>query len=161
MGKEIAKIQHLKFDNAAFIPIVIDILNEGKTATIALKGWSMRPFLEHERDKGVLSKPLKPFCVGDVVLAETYPKHYVLHRIVSINGENVTLLGDGNLLPEYCKIKDIKAFAVGFYRKGRNTLDATNGKKFRIYSKIWMKLTPIRRYLLFAYRIWIKLFGAI
>ncbi len=121
----------------------------------------MRPFLEDNRDKALLAKA-KDIQVGDAVLAETAPKHYVLHRIIKIQGETVTLRGDGNLGTEVCRVNDVHGIALGFYRKGRTKIDKTSGVKWRTYSHIWMALYPIRRYLLAGYRrIWIPLFGPI
>jgi hypothetical protein len=108
----------------------------------------MRPFLEDQRDKALLIAA-RPPRVGDVVLAEILPRHFVLHRIIAIDGEKVTLRGDGNLSCETCKLSDVKATALGFYRKGREKLDSTDGRKWRIYSWLWTRLYPIRRYLLF------------
>ena len=90
------------------------------------------------------------FAQGDAVLAEIAKGSFVLHRIIAIDGDDVTLRGDGNLNNEYCKIIDIRAKAIGFYRKGRNKLDSTDGCKWRIYSWWWTRLYSIRRYLLFA-----------
>ena len=121
----------------------------------------MRPFLEDGRDKALLTLPKNP-QVGDPVLAEISPGRYVLHRIVKIEGEQVTLLGDGNLVCEHCRLKDIKAGVVGFYRKGRDTLDPLTGRKWQLYSALWTRLYPIRRYLLAAYRrMWMPIFGPI
>ena len=83
-------------------------------------------------------------------LAEVSPKHFVLHRIVDIDGDKITLRGDGNLGDEHCLASDIRAKAVGFLRKGRTTPDLTTGRKWRLYSWFWTRLYPIRRYLLFA-----------
>ena len=47
----------MQFENALFLPQVAKFLEEGHTVTIGLKGYSMRPFLEHNRDKALLSKP--------------------------------------------------------------------------------------------------------
>ncbi len=153
--------KELQIENRKFLPEVIKLLNEGHTVTLLLKGFSMRPFLEDNRDKALLAKA-KDIQVGDAVLAETAPKHYVLHRIIKIQGDTVTLRGDGNLGTEVCRINDIHGLAIGFYRKGRTKIDKTNGIKWRTYSHIWMALYPIRRYLLAAYRrIWIPLFGPI
>ena len=59
-------------------------------------------------------------------------------------------------------LADIKASVIGFYRKGRRGLDRTDGRKWRTYSRIWLFLSPVRRYLLGFYRrIWIKFFGPI
>lgn len=153
--------KELQIENHKFLPEVIKLLEEGHTVTLQLRGFSMRPFLEDNRDKALLAKA-KDIQVGDAVLAETAPKHYVLHRIIKIQGETVTLRGDGNLGTEECHVNDVHGYVIGFYRKGRTKLDKTNGIKWRTYSHIWMTLYPIRRYLLAAYRrIWIPLFGPI
>lgn len=149
----------MKFANSEFLPEVVKMLNEGHTVTLRLRGFSMRPFLEDRRDKVLLTKAINPQR-GDAVLAEVGHHHYVLHRIIDIQGNHVTLRGDGNLGVEQCTIADIKGFAVGFYRKGRTKLDPTNGMKWRIYSSLWTTLYPIRRYLLAFYRrIWLKMFN--
>ena len=159
-GKEI-KIQEIQFANAILLPEIVKMLNEGHTVTLRLKGFSMRPFLEDGRDKALLTKPTNP-KVGDPVLAEIAPKHFVLHRIIEINGDDVTLRGDGNLGTENCKLKDVQGAVIGFYRKGRETLDHTDGRKWRVYSWLWTRLYPIRRYLLAFYRrIWIPVLGTI
>lgn len=158
MSKGNIKVVEKQFNNAVLIPEITRILNEGHTVTLLLKGFSMRPFLENGRDKALLVKPGN-IKVGDPVLAEIEPLHFVLHRIIKIDGENVVLKGDGNLSNEYCKIKDIKGAVIGFYRKGRTKLDRTDGMKWRFYSFIWMNLSPIRRYLLaFHRRIWLRIF---
>ena len=138
-------IKTVQMANAILLPEVVRLLNDGHTVTLPLRGYSMRPFLEDGRDK-----------------AEIFPKHYVLHRIVAIDGDHVTLRGDGNLATESCRLADIKATAIGFYRKGRQTLDSVDSKKWRTYSRLWTFLFPIRRYLLaFHRRIWLKLFKPI
>lgn len=139
-------------DNSILLPFVVSELeqNPGKTITLPLRGRSMRPFLEDDRDKALLTLATHP-RVGDAVLAEISEKRYVLHRIIAIDGKQVTLRGDGNLSDEHCRLCDIKAIALGFYRKGRSRLDSTQGRKWRIYSWWWMRLYPIRRYLLFLF----------
>ena len=137
--------------NEVLLPQVVEMHNEGHTVTLALRGRSMRPFLEDGRDKALLVAVKEPPRVGDAVLAEISKGHYVLHRIVQIEGERVTLRGDGNLGTESCRIEDIRALATAFFRKGRNEPDSVKGWKWRIYSWLWMRLLPVRRYLLFAF----------
>lgn len=142
-----------RMPNAELLPFVIEQLEScvGKTVTLPLRGRSMRPFLEDGRDRALLvaAKDVA-INVGDAVLAEVKDKVYVLHRIIAINGSQVTLRGDGNLSNEYCQIKNVKAKAIGFYRKGRSSVDSTESMKWKIYSWWWTRLYPIRRYLLFA-----------
>ena len=149
----------IQFSNAEFLPEVVRLLHEGHTVTLRLRGFSMRPFLEDNRDRAILTMVDHP-KVGDPVLAEVGPRHFVLHRIIKIEGDIVTLQGDGNLGIERCRRQDVQASVIGFYRKGRDTLDLISGRKWKTYSWIWMHLTPVRRYLLAFYRrIWMPLFG--
>lgn len=78
----------IQFENALILPEIVSLLNEGHTVTLQLKGFSMRPFLENNRDKALLVKP-KEIAVGDPVLAEVEPKNYVLHRIIAIEGRRL------------------------------------------------------------------------
>ena len=147
--------------NAILIPEIIKLMNEGHTVTINIKGFSMQPFLENGRDSVLLSQPAK-IRKRSIVLAEIQPGKYVLHRIIKINGNHIVLRGDGNTGTEHCTLRDIKGFAIGFYRKGRKKQDKTSGWKWKLYSIIWCGLFPERKYLLSAYRkIWIRIFGPI
>lgn len=138
---------HATLDNAELLPLVVQMIREGHTVTLPLRGNSMRPFLVHGRDKALLTA-VKTLRVGLPVLAEAGAGHYVLHRIVALDGDSVTLLGDGNLATEHCRRNDVKALAAGFYRKGSTVPDLITSWKWRVYSALWMRLTPFRRYLL-------------
>ena len=151
MPQSDSEIKIIQMRNDVLLPFVVEQLKAGHTATLPLRGRSMRPFLEDGRDKALLQAVDHPH-VGDAVLAELSPGHFVLHRIIGIDGQTVTLRGDGNLNKDpSCTLADIRAKAIGFYRKGRNTLDSTDGRKWRIYSWWWTRLFPIRRYLLFMF----------
>lgn len=144
--------KELTLPNKDFLPRVVSDLEMGHTVKLRLRGFSMRPFLEDRRDSALLTKVTR-IKKGDPVLAETSPGHYVLHRIVKIVGHHIILRGDGNMRCEMCTDKDIKANIIGFYRKGRETLDPIDGWKWRIYSMIWTRLYPIRHYILTIYRV--------
>lgn len=126
----------------------------GDTATINVKGYSMRPFLEHLRDKVIL-KPVKPedLKLHDVVLAEVSKGRYVLHRIIAIDGEKLTLMGDGNLLgTEDCLRSDVCGVATLFIRPNGHTTD-TNDPQYQRNARLWVRLLPIRRWLLSIYKL--------
>lgn len=136
--------------NHILLGMVRDMIREGHTATIPVKGYSMRPFLEHLRDRAVLDAP-HALKVGDAVLAEIAPGHYVLHRIIRIEGDNLTLMGDGNVRgTEECRRQDV-AGVVTHYLRPTRTLSASDARlQWRV--RLWRNLLPVRRYLLFAYR---------
>ena len=63
------KKKELQLANEAFLPEVIQLLNEGHSITLPLRGYSMRPFLEDNRDKALLVKT-QHVQVGDAVLMQ-------------------------------------------------------------------------------------------
>lgn len=144
----------IEVPNDILIAKVKEILDRGATATFRVKGYSMRIFLEHERDLVTLKAPIKEnLRVGDVVLAEDSPRHYVLHRIIERTGNNLVLKGDGNVRgTETCTIDNVIGIVTHFYRKGRQKSDTVEGWKWRTYSKVWLALSPMRRYILAIYR---------
>ena len=141
--------QRKEIPNDILLTAVKEAIREGHTATIIVRGWSMRPFLEHERDK-VLLEGAASYNIGDAVLAEIRPGHYVLHRITKINGEDVTLMGDGNTKgTETCKLTDICGVVKQYIRPRRTICADDPALKRRV--RLWRKLLPIRRFLLLIY----------
>jgi hypothetical protein len=144
--------------NNILIPEIGRLIQDGHTVTILVKGFSMRPFVEHCRDHVVLGIS-KEVSVNDVVLAKVDDR-YVLHRIICKNGDSLTLQGDGVLLAtEHCLTSDVVAKAIAFIRKGRKRADHTDGLKWKTYSFFWLHLTFMRRFLLAFYsHIWLRFF---
>lgn len=137
--------------NEILLGMVRDAIREGHTATIWVKGFSMRPFLEHLRDKVLLAPVTRPLAEGDAVLAEITPNQYVLHRIIGIDGDNLTLMGDGNLRgTEQCKVQDVAGIVTEYIRPKRS-FKADDPKLVRRV-KLWRKLLPCRRLLLLVYK---------
>lgn len=136
--------------NRVLLGLARDMIREGHTATISVKGYSMRPFLEHQRDCVILDAP-NNLKVGDAVLAETTPDHYVLHRIIDIQGDDITLMGDGNLRGiEHCKRQYVAGVVTHYIRPNR-TLQANDPVLMRRI-RLWRRLKPVRRYLLLVYK---------
>ena len=128
------------------------MVGEGVSVTLPVNGRSMLPFIIGGRESVILQKPEK-LKVGDVVLASIPPHgRYVVHRIINISGDKVTLMGDGNLVgTEHCTLADVKA-------KATHVVDAKEHRHY-LYApwrcraaKAWWHLLPIRRYLLFIYK---------
>ena len=111
----------------------------------------MRPFLEHLRDRVQLA-PWTALAVGDAVLAEIAPGHFVLHRIIKIEGEQLTLMGDGNIRgTEQCTVNDVCGLVLQYIRPNGHILQADDPRLKR-QIKLWRRLLPIRRLLLFIYK---------
>lgn len=143
----------IKVENHLFFTQISRMFREEgrKSVTFTVYGVSMHPFLGSGRDKVILVPPQAP-QTGQVVLAEISPKVYALHRIIKIEGEKITMQGDGNplhLTEEFTADK-IVGTASGFIRKGK--LVSTDSHLWRCYSATWKLAKPMRRYLLAFYR---------
>lgn len=144
-----SQAQRREMPNAILLGLARDVIRDGHTAIINVKGYSMRPFLEHCRDKVKLAPPHE-LKVGDAILAEISPDHYVLHRIIRLEGDNITLMGDGNIRgQEHCTRKDVAGIVIEYIRPNR-VIPASDPKLIR-HIRLWRRLLPIRRWLLVLY----------
>ena len=123
---------------------VAAVLEEGREAILAPTGKSMLPFIRSGKDRVLLRKQ-DSYAVGDIVLAH-FGGRYILHRIVALDGDDVTLMGDGNLQgQEKGRTDEIVGKVAAVIRPdGRRH---TPGK-----GRVWRALKPVRRYLLAIYR---------
>lgn len=155
MEKEETTVKHVRLGRYDYrmLPLVCEYVSKGKTVVLPLRGYSMRPYLEDDRDKALLAPVPATLHIGDVILAHLRCNDsYALHRITHIDGDTIVMCGDGNYTPEVLQRSDVKAIAKGFYRKGSTKLDSVESRRYILYWKIWVKLKPIRRYLLFVWR---------
>ena len=147
VGKRVGPIE---LPNDVFLKEVCALIADGHEVTLRVRGVSMRPFLEDRRDKIVLTCPGKT-KVGDAVLAEIAPGKYVYHRVVGIEGDKVTLKGDGNIYgTEQCRLENIVASTRWLVRKEKHY--SPEGKAWMFYSALWPKWPFARRVLLKLYR---------
>ena len=137
-------------DDAIILSEAIRMVNEGIAVTFPVNGRSMLPFIVGGRDSVVLVKN-RQLKVGEIVLAKT-DRGQVIHRVVALDGEHVTLMGDGNLVGrEYCEVSQVEAFVSHVVRGNRKTI-SVDGVGWKFFSKIWFLMLPFRRYLLAFYR---------
>lgn len=147
-----ASLHRMELPNDKFLPLVRQYVAKGESVTITVKGYSMRPFLEHLRDRVKLA-PWTTLEVGDAVLAEISTGHFVLHRIIEKRpGGGLTLMGDGNVRgTEACTEADVCGVVVEYLRPNGHVLYASDAS-LRRYIRLWRRLLPIRRWLLFIYK---------
>lgn len=138
--------------NEILLPEVARLIAEGHTATITVRGNSMNPFLVDRRDRitlgGFTPDDLQP---GVSILARDTTGRIVFHRIIRRNGDLLTLQGDGNLTQtEEASIDNVMGLMTEAVRKGKHY--PADGKVWKRYSRWWIKLTPLRRWLLAIFR---------
>lgn len=121
----------------------LESLKEGKVVSLVPKGISMLPFIKGGVDQVYLLKKDR-VAVGDIVLVEYHGKH-ILHRVYAVDGEKITLMGDGNLEgTEQVAADEVMGTVVDIVHNGRHL----KPKK----AWLWRHLLPIRRYLLKIHR---------
>ena len=125
-------------------------LAEGREVRFTPKGESMRPFIEGGRDSVILRKN-DVVEVGDIVLAKLKDGRFVMHRIIAKSGDNLTLMGDGNLQgTESAMVCSVLGTAVGIIKPSGKHVRPKKGR-------LWLKMLPFRKRLLWIYRKKLKL----
>ena len=174
---------------------VRQLVSEGKTVSMTVKGHSMSPFIVHLRDELTLG-PFEDADIrrGTVALVRDIHGNYLIHRILkrktftlptdtstdtAVSGagaasstdiigtkagthtvDRVLLQGDGNIgQQEVAELPDVIAILYSIQRKGKTyQVYPRPCLTWRIYSRVWLWLTPLRRYLLGAWRRLRKIF---
>ena len=121
-------------DDAQIIAEAIKLVGEGVSVTFPVAGRSMRPFIVGGKESVVLVKP-ESVCVGDVVLAFVDNSRYVVHRVIF-------------------DVKAIASHAVNARGKRRSFANPLR----RTATRVWVRLRPVRKWLLLAYRVYEKVF---
>lgn len=137
--------------NALLVPLWKELIDNGHTVTLRVRGRSMRPLWHHNRDSVCLAAVSQPLRVGQVVLAEVDEGRFVIHRIVSLSDTEVVLRGDGNpyteerFAPE--KVMGIITAFTLHWGQRRYTC-STEHWLWRLYSALWPSNVFLRRVLL-------------
>ncbi len=135
--------------NSVIMDIVIEAISKGKDITIPTKGVSMLPFIIGERDTVTLTA-VDSLKLYDIVVARYGEDHYILHRVIAIDGENITLMGDGNIRGvEHITGEQVIAKVKFINHKGK-AIDCSTPRQIR-RARIWRSLLPIRRYIIAIY----------
>jgi len=148
MDKPNAEVRH----GYRVVNEAVALLHEGSRVVLPVAGNSMLPFIIGGKESLELVRPTQPLKAYDVVLAWVDNQRYAIHRIVSIEGEQLTLMGDGNLaIVEHCRMEDVEAVAeyVVSPKGKRRYLYTPNRLRF---AHLWRRLLPVRRWILAIYR---------
>lgn len=125
--------------NRELFAIVRDTLLEGKTVRVAVNGQSMLPFFRS--GSTITMRPVREEDIRkyNVVMADA-GHAFVVHRIIEVGKDAVTLLGDGNIYGTERVTRD-KIYGV---------VDCSATHIF--FAKLWLWLRPVRRFPLAIFR---------
>ncbi len=122
-----------EMNNREMFSVVRDLLLEGSPVRVSVKGQSMLPFFRSGTTVSLRPVKEEDFRKYNVVLADT-GHNFVIHRIISIDGNRVTLLGDGNIYGTESMTRD-KVYGI---------IDCSRAHIF--CARIWLWLRPVRRF---------------
>ena len=125
--------------NRELFSIVRDTLLEGSTVRVSVNGQSMLPFFRS--GSTITLRPVKEEDIRkyNVVMADAGDA-FVVHRIIEVGEDFITLLGDGNYIGTERVSRD-KIYGI---------VDCSALHLF--FAKIWLWMRPARRFPLAIFR---------
>lgn len=121
-----------------------ELARHGSYASVT-RGVSMRPLFKTHRDVVVILPPPPELKKYDVVLYTVAENKYVLHRVIGIDGDTLIIRGDNTYRREYVPASRIIGILSEFNRRGKHHTVEERG--YKIYSRIWHYLYPVRHFL--------------
>jgi hypothetical protein len=132
------------------IPRIMALLECSDAVPLVITGDSMMPFLAHGRDTVFLCKPQQALRVGDMIFYRRDNGRYILHRIVGIDDDRLRLLGDAQQIIEP-GIRQDQVIAVVTAVRRKDKILKPGDFLWDFFEKVWIKLIPLRYYLLRIY----------
>lgn len=131
-------------------PIIKEKIENGGIVQLPITGTSMNPLLYWGRDTVELMK-CESAQKYDIIFYRRDDGHFVLHRIVGKNEKGYILCGDNQVKKEY-GITDSHIIGVVTNITRKNKTFSVNKLSYRIYSRLWTMILPLRNLILVPYR---------
>lgn len=122
---------------------------DGGSFLLTVTGSSMMPALLHERSQVELVQP-GDIAPGQIVLVRRGDGSLVLHRVISREGDRLTINGDAQKWTEQADIRQVLARVSRVCRRGRWYQTGSVGDK--LYYKLWGITRPLRPGIFRVYR---------
>lgn len=105
-------------------------------------GTSMWPLFKTHRDMIVVKRPDSELKKYDVALYQLKSGKYILHRVIGVKDDIYLIRGDNTYSVERVPKSAVIGVLVKYNRKGKS--HTTDERFFKIYSRIWHFLYPVR-----------------
>lgn len=115
-------------------------------------GTSMQPLIHQQKDNIIVVKNKGRLKKYDVAVYVTPSGKYIMHRVLEVHDDHYIIVGDNLLKKEYVTDDMICGVLVGFYKNGKKYIDCYKSKGYKLYSRIWVFLFPVRPLILFIPR---------
>lgn len=149
-GKE-TKMQYKSVANEEYLPVLRELLREGKTVSLNISGSSMAPFFVHQRDRVLLSPVTETLKKGDIAIFQRQDGRYVLHRICRVTGDKqYYFIGDAQTEAEGpIQREQIFGIVTAVCRKNRWIRPGDFWWGF--FRRVWLRIIPLRRIIIGFY----------
>jgi len=141
-----------------FINDIEKMLSDGNNVELRCLGNSMHPYLRGDGSEKIIASPFSPddLIPGAIVLFRFQGKH-ICHRIIMREEDHLLMQGDGTInKQEHVTVSDVIGIIRIIIRRNKKPV-STKNKAAKRYWRCWVRLMPVRRYLLFIYRLWLKI----
>ncbi len=141
-----------QINNSLFFEEIGNRLSAGKQVRIYAKGNSMLPLIRNNGKDEIVIAPLSEDSIrpGNLVLARVNDGRYILHRIEQVEGNRITLRGDGNVYGrEQCTADRVMGEAIRIIR-GRRIIN--KGDALWQYARHWWPAHPLLRRIILGIR---------
>ncbi len=133
----------LDFSAQEIEPVIREVIEKDGSFRLFPKGNSMLPFIREGKDSVILVLP-QNLKKHDIVFYRRPTGQYVIHRIIKIKNDSLTLLGDNQFaLEKGVKRDSIIAKVSGIYR--REKLINVNGFGYKLCVCFWVNTRLLRR----------------
>lgn len=131
------------------MPLIRERLAAGQTVRyLPFHGVSMLPLLRQGKDAVELA-PLPPRLKKYDLPVYRYPSgKYVMHRVVAVKDEGYICLGDNTYEYEFVR-PELMIGLVRTIKRGDKLISVDAGS-YRLYSRIWCAIYPLRKFLVRA-----------
>lgn len=139
----------LQVDNKIFFAEVENLLAEGESVTVRVRGCSMMPHLRDGKHSVVVRRcEAEDIKLGAVMFFE-YRGQWIMHRLRKIEGDRLIFAGDGNYKLEEVVGRDALRGVVTDIISPSGYKFSCDSFKWRFKSGAWLMLPAIvRRYML-------------
>lgn len=135
----------------SYLELAEEELRLGKSVKLLADGLSMYPFIRGGKDVTEIF-PMsedEELDSGRVYMFKHKGK-YIIHRFIEKRGDEYVMMGDGNRgNPEKVKRKDVVGVLKFIHRSDGRIIDCTS-PQWITKGKVWVRMRPLRRYLLSA-----------
>ncbi len=129
-----------------------EILNKTGIYSGLTSGTSMEPLIHHQKDTIIVTKVNGRLKKYDIPVYKGKNGKMIMHRIVKVCDNHYVIQGDNTNYTEYVTDDMIIGRLSGFYKNGKKYIDLEKNKAYKLYSKIWVAILPLRPVTMFINR---------